>query len=167
MLSQKTNCVLLWNCQFSQSKLQIKISQIHNFIFQLCSGLVKYNLRSAYYNKCSNTWNVPSRHSLPIGIFRDCSRWRWIFGFFGRRYNYETFECWLQLLDYWIQKSNIVVTDCLGYIRYEEPSRHRLQESRLGWFTAYLANVFLTKLQGPILPRQSRDRTNPNHTFWS
>ena len=28
----------------------------------------------------------------------------------------------------------------------------------LGWFTAY--NVFLNKLQGPILPRQSRDRTN-------
>ena len=28
----------------------------------------------------------------------------------------------------------------------------------LGWFTAY--NVFLNKLQGPILPRLSRDRTN-------
>ena len=36
---------------------------------------------------------------------------------------------------------------------------------RVGWFTAYLANVFLTKLQGPILARQSRVRTNPNHTF--
>ena len=31
----------------------------------------------------------------------------------------------------------------------------------LGWFTAYLANVYLTKLQGPILPRASRDRINP------
>ena len=38
---------------------------------------------------------------------------------------------------------------------------------RLGWCTAYLANLFLAKLQGPILPRQSRDRTNPNHKFLS
>ena len=29
----------------------------------------------------------------------------------------------------------------------------------------YLANVFLAKLKSPILPKQSRDRTNPNHTF--
>ena len=35
--------------------------------------------------------------------------------------------------------------------------------SWIGWFTAYLANVFLTKLQTPILPRKSRDRTNPYH----
>ena len=34
---------------------------------------------------------------------------------------------------------------------------------KLGWFTAYLANVFLNKLQGPILPRKSRDHINPNH----
>ena len=27
-----------------------------------------------------------------------------------------------------------------------------LTQSRLGWFTAYLANVFLTKLQDPISP---------------
>ena len=33
-------------------------------------------------------------------------------------------------------------------------------ESWNGWFMAYLANVFLTKLKDPILPRQSRDRTN-------
>ena len=38
---------------------------------------------------------------------------------------------------------------------------------RLGWFTAYLANVFLTKLQGRILPRKSRDRIKPNGAFWS
>ena len=37
--------------------------------------------------------------------------------------------------------------------------------SGLGWFTAYLANVFLTKLHDPILPRQSCDRTNPDHAF--
>ena len=35
--------------------------------------------------------------------------------------------------------------------------------ARLGWFTAYPANVFLTKLQGPILPRKSRDHMNPNN----
>ena len=34
---------------------------------------------------------------------------------------------------------------------------------RLGWFTAYLANVFLTKLQGPISPSKSRDSINPKH----
>ena len=33
----------------------------------------------------------------------------------------------------------------------------------LGWFTAYLINVFLTKLQGPISPSKSRDSINPNH----
>ena len=31
--------------------------------------------------------------------------------------------------------------------------------SRLGCFTAYLANVFLTKLQDQILPMKSRDLT--------
>ena len=35
----------------------------------------------------------------------------------------------------------------------------------LGWFTAYLANVFLTKLQTPILPSKSRDRRNPKLGF--
>ena len=38
-------------------------------------------------------------------------------------------------------------------------------DSRLGWFTAYLANVFLTKLQSQILPRKSRDRIKPNGAF--
>ena len=36
-------------------------------------------------------------------------------------------------------------------------------ESRLGWFTAYLANVFLIKLQDPILPGRPRDHINPKH----
>ena len=35
------------------------------------------------------------------------------------------------------------------------------RNSKLGWFTAYLANVLLTKLQDQILPRRSRDRINP------
>ena len=34
--------------------------------------------------------------------------------------------------------------------------------SRLGWFTAYLANVSLTKLHDPISPCKSRDRRYPN-----
>ena len=38
-------------------------------------------------------------------------------------------------------------------------------ESRLGWFTAYLGNVLLTKLQGQILPRKSRDWINTNGEF--
>ena len=37
---------------------------------------------------------------------------------------------------------------------------------RLGWFMAYLANVFLTKFQA-ILPRKSRDDINTNHAFQS
>ena len=36
---------------------------------------------------------------------------------------------------------------------------------RLGWFTAYIANVFLTKLQGPISPRKSRDHIKPKQQF--
>ena len=47
---------------------------------------------------------------------------------------------------------------CVFIIRWIRPKR----SSWLGWFTAYLANVFLIKIQGPILPRQSRDRTKPN-----
>ena len=39
----------------------------------------------------------------------------------------------------------------------------RKHSYRQGWFTAYLANVFLTKLQGPILSRRSRDSINTNH----
>ena len=35
--------------------------------------------------------------------------------------------------------------------------------SYLGWFTAYLSNVFLTKLQDPISLCKSRDRRYPNH----
>ena len=40
--------------------------------------------------------------------------------------------------------------------------KYRIQSSILGWFTAYLANVFLTKLQDPILPGRPRDHINPN-----
>ena len=36
-----------------------------------------------------------------------------------------------------------------------------LHGSCLGWFTANLANVFLTNLQGPILRKKSRDHINP------
>ena len=49
------------------------------------------------------------------------------------------------VLDYWLQ----------------------FRDSRLGWFTAYLANVFLTKLQDPILPGRSRDHINPKHASGS
>ena len=37
--------------------------------------------------------------------------------------------------------------------------------SWIGWFTAYLANVFLIKLQGLISPGRTRDRINPNGAF--
>ena len=39
--------------------------------------------------------------------------------------------------------------------------------TRLGWFKASLANVLLTNLQGPILPKNSRGHINPNHASWS
>ena len=42
-----------------------------------------------------------------------------------------------------------------------------ISRSRLGWFTAYLANVFLTKLQDPILPGRPRDHINPKHASYS
>ena len=45
--------------------------------------------------------------------------------------------------------------------------RRSWQWYRLGWFTAYLANVFLTKVQGPIWPGESRDNINPNYPSWS
>ena len=35
----------------------------------------------------------------------------------------------------------------------------------LGWFTAYLAYVLLTKLQGQISARKPRDHINPQHVF--
>ena len=40
-------------------------------------------------------------------------------------------------------------------------------ESILGWFMAYLAYMFLTKLQGPIWPGESRGYINPNCPFRS
>ena len=51
--------------------------------------------------------------------------------------------------------------------RYSKPQKVSFQRliSRLGWFTAYLGNVLLTELQGPILPWKSRDHINPNHAF--
>ena len=47
-----------------------------------------------------------------------------------------------------------------------EPHYSRLN-SRLGWFRAYLANVFLSNLQGPILPKKSRDHKNPNRASYT
>ena len=42
-----------------------------------------------------------------------------------------------------------VITD---HVQVRDPQTTGAVHSRNGWFTAYLANVFLTKLQGPILP---------------
>ena len=55
------------------------------------------------------------------------------------------------------------------YLLKMENVYHPAHESWLGWFTAYMyiANVFLTKLQGPIWPGESRDNINPNYPTWS
>ena len=37
--------------------------------------------------------------------------------------------------------------------------------SKLGWFTVYLTNVFLTKFEGPIWPGKSHDHVNPKHLW--
>ena len=58
-------------------------------------------------------------------------------------------------------------TQTVVFTQSDKRSIRELKESRLGWFTAYLANVFLTKLQGPILPGESRDKINPNYPPWS
>ena len=47
------------------------------------------------------------------------------------------------------------------WLKIRKKTDFEVLDTRLEWFTAYLGNVFLTKLPGPIVPKRSRDRINP------
>ena len=43
---------------------------------------------------------------------------------------------------------------------------YSISRTGVGWFTAYLANVFLKKHQGPIWPVESLDNIDLNYSCW-
>ena len=73
---------------------------------------------------------------------------------------------------YYFRRKTLDLIISYGFILYDW--YHRITSKlfhytelkpRLGWFTVYLANVFLAKLLTPISPRKSRDRRNPKGWF--
>ena len=76
---------------------------------------------------------------------------------------------WSEFSSSWTESIRVVKLVLIHRIKnfYSKSYKITYQSSIIGWLTAYLDNLFLNKLQRPILPRQPHDHTNSNHTFWS